>query len=180
MILVIHAHPYPHASRAGAALLHALRDLPDIEVRSLYELYPDFDVDAEAERAALSRAELVVWTHPIYWYTVPGLLKHWFDVVLARGWAYGVGGTALHGKHCLWAPTAGGDDQDYSNQGSHGHRFEEFTPVVEQTARFCGMHWLPPVVVHAAHALPEPKLAAHGHALRKRLEDWAARRASHA
>src|SRR6185295_5505982 len=64
MILVVHAHPYPKRSRAIAALLAAVRDLPGLEVRSLYELYPDFDIDHAAERAALEKAKLVIWLHP--------------------------------------------------------------------------------------------------------------------
>ena len=98
MILVILAHPYPRRSRACAALVEAIRDLPGLEVRSLYDLYPDFDVDRAAEQAALERARLVVWLHPLFWYTVPALMKHWLDEVLVRGFAYGPGGTALAGK----------------------------------------------------------------------------------
>ena len=90
-------------------MLAAVRDLPDMEVRSLYDLYPDFDIDVATEQAALVRADRVVWLHPVYWYSVPSMLKHWFDVVLLRGFAYGDGGTALAGKPCLWVPTAGGD-----------------------------------------------------------------------
>ena len=105
MILVVYAHPYPTRSRAGRALLQAIGDLPDVTVRSLYDLYPDFDIDVTAEQEALARAQLIVWLHPFYWYSVPGLMKHWFDKVLEQGWAYGEGGTALAGKRCLWAPT---------------------------------------------------------------------------
>ena len=57
--------------------------------------------------------------HPVFWYRVPALLKHWFDKVLAYGWAYGEGGTALHGKHCLWVPTTGGDERDFAPSGIH-------------------------------------------------------------
>ena len=56
MILIVRAHPYPQRSRAGRALLEAVHDLPDLEVRSLYDLYPDFDIDVAAEQAALARA----------------------------------------------------------------------------------------------------------------------------
>ena len=107
MITVVYAHPYPSRSRACAALLSGVADVDGLEVRSLYELYPDFDIAPLAERAALERARLVVWLHPLYWYTAPALLKHWFDQVLVRGWAYGQGGTALHGKDCLWVTTTG-------------------------------------------------------------------------
>jgi glutathione-regulated potassium-efflux system ancillary protein KefF len=174
MILVIHAHPYPRSSRATAALLGAVRGMPTLEVRSLYDLYPDFDVDVNAERAALERAQLVVWMHPIYWYTVPALLKQWFEVVLAKGWAYGEGGTALQGKECLWAATTGADEAAYTEQGKHAHAFEAFTPVVRQTARFCGMRWLEPFVLHGGHVVSEAQLNAAAQRLRGRLTHWAA------
>jgi glutathione-regulated potassium-efflux system ancillary protein KefF len=174
MILVVLAHPYPGRSRACAALVEAIRDLPALEVRSLYDLYPDFDVDPAAEQAALTRARLVVWLHPVFWYTVPALMKHWFEEVLVRGFAYGKGGGALKGKDVLWAVTTGGDDAAYSSEGRHHHPFEAFVPVVEQTARYCGMNWLAPFVVHGAHEVPAESLAASGRELRARLEAWRA------
>jgi glutathione-regulated potassium-efflux system ancillary protein KefF len=171
MIVVIYAHPYPRHSRASEALVGAIRDLPGLELRSLYDLYPDFDIDVGAEQAALEEAGLVVWLHPTYWYTVPGMMKHWFDEVLLQGWAFG-GRTALAGKACLWVTTTGGDERDYSAQGSHGHPFRAFEPVVEQTARYCGMEWLEPFVVHAAHRVDSDALEASARALRSRLEAW--------
>ena len=174
MILVVLAHPYPRRSRACAALVEAIRDFPALEVRSLYDLYPDFDVDRAAEQAALTRARLVVWLHPIFWYTTPALMKHWFEEVLVRGFAYGPGGDALQGKDVLWATTTGGDDTAYGSEGRHKHRFEAFAPVVEQTARYCGMNWLAPFAVHGAHEVGAESLAASGRELRARLEAWRA------
>ena len=72
-----------------------------LEVRDLYALYPDYLIDVAAEQAALAAARLVVWQHPIHWYGMPPLMKLWLDEVLAFGWAYGPGGTALRGKD-LW------------------------------------------------------------------------------
>ncbi len=173
MIVVIHAHPYPRRSRACAALVQAIRDLPDLELRALYDLYPDFDVDPAAEQAALARADLVVWLHPLYWYTVPGLMKHWFDEVLIGGWAHGKGGTALAGKDCLWVTTTS-EAPAYSTGGRHAHAFAAFVPVVEQTARYCGMNWLAPFVVHGAHDVSDEALREAGRQLRTRLEAWGA------
>src|SRR6188768_2948767 len=110
MILVVYAHPYPTRSRAGRALIAAIGDLAGVEVRSLYDLYPDFDIDVDAEQKALTAADVVVWLHPFYWYSVPGLMKHWFDKVLEQGWAYGDTGVALRGKHCLWVPAVGSEE----------------------------------------------------------------------
>lgn len=108
MILIIYAHPYPHHSHANKRMLEQAGTLENVEIRSLYHLYPDFNIDVAAEQEALSRASLIVWQHPMQWYSVPPLLKLWMDKVLTHGWAYGHGGTALHGKHLLWAVTTGG------------------------------------------------------------------------
>jgi glutathione-regulated potassium-efflux system ancillary protein KefF len=171
MVVLIFAHPYPDRSRANKKLLAAVRDLPDVEVRSLYDLYPGFDFDVPAEQAALVRARIVVWQHPIYWYAPPGLLKHWFDKVLLRGWAYGEGGRALHGKRCLWVATTGGETSAYGSDGMHGHPFSAFVPAVEQTARFCGMHWEPPIVLYGAHRVSDAALDRAAEEYRARLVD---------
>jgi glutathione-regulated potassium-efflux system ancillary protein KefF len=172
MICLIYAHPYPSRSRANRVLLDMLPDGPGIEVRSLYDLYPDFDIDVRMEQDALNAADLVVWMHPVYWYSVPGLLKHWFDQVLVHGWAYGEGGNALRGKHCLWVATTGGDVTAYSATGMHEQAFANFVAPVQETARFCGMYWEPPVILHGAHLIDETALATHGDHLAQRLKTW--------
>jgi glutathione-regulated potassium-efflux system ancillary protein KefF len=177
MILVIYAHPYPAHSRACAALVAAIRDAQGVQVRSLYDLYPDFDIDGEAERAALESAQLIVWLHPFYWYGVPALLKHWLDVVLIKGWSHGRDGHALEGRDCLWVTTTGGDENAFSAEGRHGHPFEAFEPPMRQTAKYCGMNWLAPMPVRGAHEVPVETLEAAGRVLRERLDAWRAKKA---
>jgi glutathione-regulated potassium-efflux system ancillary protein KefF len=172
MICVIHAHPYPLRSRANRLLADALRGSPNLELRSLYDSYPDFDIDVLAEQRALEQAKLVVWMHPLFWYSVPALLKHWFDKVLAFGWAYGEGGTALRGKHCLWVPTTSGSDGEFTNDGLHARAFEEFSAPIEQTARFCGMEWEAPYVIYGANTLDEARLKEHAVKLNERMAQW--------
>jgi glutathione-regulated potassium-efflux system ancillary protein KefF len=169
MIRLIHAHPYPSRSRACRALLEAVREVPGIDIVSLYDQYPQFDIDIGAEQDALTRAHAVVWLHPLYWYSVPGLLKHWFDTVLTRGWAYGHDGHALRDKPCLWAAVAGGDETAYSAEGMHTRPFAEFIDPVEMTARFCGMQWQVPFVVQGSHAIDDAALAAKADEFRARL-----------
>ena len=169
MILVIHSHPYPRRSRGGAALLAGIGGVPGLEVRSLYELYPDFDVDAAAEQAALRRADAVVWLNPFYWYTTPALMQLWMEKVLVSGFAHSEGGTALAGKPCLWAVTTGGGE--YSVGGAHDHAFEAFAPAVEMTARYCGMRWLEPFVLHDPDHLDDETLRRRAAELRERLAE---------
>jgi len=169
MITLIYAHPYPQRSRANRALLAALSDLPGLSVRSLYDLYPDFAIDVEAEQRALLSTDTLLWQCPLYWYSVPPLLKLWFDKVLAYGWAYGEGAHALRGKLCRWIVSTGGDTQAFSASGVHGHAFEQFVLPVEQTARFCGMRWLPPFVLHHAHRIEPAALAEQALRLREQV-----------
>jgi glutathione-regulated potassium-efflux system ancillary protein KefF len=168
-VVVIYAHPHPDRSHAGRPLLDAVRHLRGVAVHALYDRYADFAIDVGTERAALQPARLIVWQHPLYWYTAPALLKLWFESVLGPGWAYGDGGRALAGKHCLWVVTTGAPAAEYTSQGAHGCPFEAFVPVVRQTARYCGMHWLEPVVLHAADHASSARIAAVAADYRDRL-----------
>jgi glutathione-regulated potassium-efflux system ancillary protein KefF len=172
VMLLIHAHPHPARSIAGRALLAAVRDLPQLTIHSLYDRYPDFDVDPAAEHALFAGIQLVIWQHPLYWYGVPALLKLWFEQVLVRGWAYGDGGVALHGKDCLWVTTTGGLPESYTQNGAHAHAFEAFVPAVRQTARFCGMNWLEPIVVHGGRRIDAAALELHAQQFRERLQQY--------
>ena len=165
MILVIHAHPYPRTSRATAALLEAIRGIPGLEVRSIYDLYPDFDIDVAAEQAALERADVVALMHPLYWYAAPAMLKHWVDTVLVEDWAHVDRDSAkLKGKDCLWIVTTD-DDASYGPGAP--------TPVFEQISRACGMKWLEPFIVGGANQLSAEDLREKGAALRERLASHA-------
>ena len=167
--LVIHAHPRASASLVTQALRRTLEAQPDTAVRALYDLYPDFDIDIANERAALLEADLVIWLSPVHWYSVPALMKHWFEQVLAYGWAYGPDGDALRGKTAWWVTSAGGQLSDYTPGGVHGRPFADFVAPIEHTARFCGMHWLEPHVVHGGHANSPAQISAYCGGLLQRL-----------
>jgi len=173
VIALVYAHPYPARSRANRVLLEAARSVAGVTVRSLYDTYPDFEIDVAAERRMLTESRLVVWQHPVMWYTAPVMLKLWFDEVLAHGWAYGEGGTALAGKSCLWVTTTGAPAAGYTPDGIHRHPFAAFVPVVEMTARYCGMHWLPPIVVHDAHQADRDTLQTQADRYREVLQPFA-------
>lgn len=117
---------------------------------------------------------LVVLQHPISWYSVPPLLKQWLDAVFHAGWAYGPGGTARRGKDLWWVVTTGADADSYGPGGMHEQPFHVFTAPLRQTARFCGMRWLEPFVVHGGHRIDATDLARHAAAYRRRLETYPA------
>jgi len=171
LITLIHAHPHPDRSIGGRALLDAVRGIPRVSVRDLYELYPDLSIDAEAERAALEATRLVIWQHPLYWYGVPALLKLWFDDVLTEGWAFN-GRQALAGKDCLWVTTTGGGRDAFAPTGRHGHPFEAFVAPIAQIAHFCGMNFLDPIVVYGSHRMGKEALQRQADSYRTFLTDY--------
>jgi putative NADPH-quinone reductase len=146
MALVISGHPDYEHSIANKTIITALEQaVPGIEVRHLAALYPDFRIAAEAEQAALLRHRVVVVQYPFYWYNMPAILKHWFDVVFTYGFAYGSGGNQLQGKYLLPGFTVGGPADSYHPLGKNHFRVPDFCHMLEQTAYFAGMHYLEPV-----------------------------------
>ncbi|QTN24424.1 NAD(P)H-dependent oxidoreductase [Rhizobacter sp. AJA081-3] len=173
-VLVLVAHPQMEQSRANRTLMRAAGEVAAasqgrLEVRDLYALYPDYLIDVAAEQALLARAKLVVWQHPVHWYSMPPLMKLWLDEVLAFGWAYGPGGTALQGKDLWLAASTGGPEDSYRPDSYNRYFFDAFLPPYEQTAALCGMRFLPPLMLHGAHRVGQAAIEAHARIYAERL-----------
>lgn len=161
-ILILAAHPDRAQSRVSARLLDALSAQPaHWSLHDLYRRYPDYAIDVAEEQRALSAAKLVVLLHPLHWYGMPALQKLWVDEVLSFGWAYGPGGRALHGKDVWLVSSTGGSAEAYSASGHHEHPIGDFLLPYAQTARICGMNFLPPLLLHSAHQAGESELQQH-------------------
>ncbi len=173
-ILIIAAHPQLELSRVTGHLIEAATSAAAaasgrIELRNLYALYPDYFLDTAAEQAALQRAQLVVWLHPVHWYSMPPLMKLWLDQVFAFGWAYGPGGETLRGKDLWLATSTGGPAESYRPDGYNRYFFDAFLYPYEQTAALVGMRWLPPLVLHGAHRSSQADVVEHGKVFVDRL-----------
>ena len=158
-VLVVFAHPAFGKSRVHRALVAAARDVEGVFVNDLYEAYPDYDIDVRREQALLAAHDAIVLQHPLYWYSVPPLLKQWFDLVLEHGWAYGAQGTALAGKTIQTVVSAGGREASYGADSANRHTVAQFLAPVEATARLCRMVWREPVVVHGTHSMTDDDIA---------------------
>ncbi|MRR52203.1 MAG: cupin domain-containing protein [Rhodocyclaceae bacterium] len=80
--------------------------------------------DIRAEIDKVQAADLLIFTFPLYWMSVPALLKGWFDRVFVSGLFYGgkrvyeKGGMA--GKRALVAVTTGGREHMFGAEAIHG------------------------------------------------------------
>jgi glutathione-regulated potassium-efflux system ancillary protein KefF len=174
-IYLLAAHPAWRESRVNRPMMHAAQALPRLQVQDLYSSYPDYTIDVAAEQAALEKAKLVVLLHPIQWYSSPALQKLWLDDVLTYGWAYGEGGNKLQGKDLWLVATTGGPEASYHPQGYNRYFFDAFLPPYEQTAALCGMRFLPPLILHGAHAVGQEVVTQHIATFSQRLAsypDW--------
>lgn len=171
-VLVLFFHPTQKTSRVGLALSEAVKDLKHVTFRDMYGLYPDFLIDVKREQKVLEEHDLIVFQHPVYWYSCPPLLKLWIDEVFEFGWAYGSGGTKLHGKILLSAVSAGGSLEAYSASGFNRCELNMFFMPFDQTAHLCGMRYAKPMVVYGARGLTDVQMKESCHRYRAILQHY--------
>ena len=143
-ILVLFAHPNYQKSVLNKSLIQKYIGKPLITFHDLYEEYPNFLIDIEREQDLLRAHDVIIFQHPLYWYSSPALLKEWMDVVFQHGFAYGADGRELKHKTFVSVVTTGADPISYQNDNSLRNIMQPF----ERTVRFCNMDYLPPFVIH--------------------------------
>ena len=165
-ILVLLAHPSLDRSEANRPLADAVAGIEGVTLVDLYAEYPDFQIDIDREQQRLLAHDVIVFQHPLYWYSTPAILKEWQDLVLEHGFAYGSKGTALHGKIFFNALTAGGAEAAYCAEGYNHFTIRELLHPLEQTAGLCGMTYLPPFALFGSRtAVDDGTLGGH-------VADW--------
>ena len=165
-ILILFAHPSVERSEAGQPLAQAAARTEGITLVDLYAEYPTFIIDVDREQDRLLAHDVVVFLHPLYWYSTPAILKEWQDLVLEHDFAYGSKGTALHGKIFFSAITAGGTETAYCEKGYNHFSIRQLLHPLEQMAMLCGMVYLPPFALFGARtALEDGRIDAH-------VADW--------
>ncbi|MFY0714429.1 NAD(P)H-dependent oxidoreductase [Seonamhaeicola sp. NFXS20] len=157
-VLILFAHPKFEKSRVNAALIERLKDKAHVTFHDLYEQYPNFHINVQREQELLLQHDIVIWHHPLYWYSSPAILKQWKDLVLEFNWAYGPNGKVLHNKTVFNVITTGGSREVYCTEGYNTYTINEFLRPFEQTAKLCGMNFLPPFAVMGTHHLSDEDL----------------------
>ena len=150
-------HPSLEKAYIHSRMAQAAREA-GAEVRDMYQLYPDFQIDVDEEKRVLSVVDRIVLQFPMYWYSSPALLKQWEDYTLQHGWAYGHEGKALVGKELLLAISAGAQQEDYQHEGRFRHTFEEILAPFEITAEHVNLHYLPPFVLSGTFGIEPQRL----------------------
>lgn len=141
-VLIVSGHTdLKNNSVANKTIINELkRLLPEAEYDILSDLYPDYRFNVEAEQKKLVEADIIVWQFPVFWYSMPSLLRKWIEDVIVHGFAYGSTGTALKGKRFIASFTIGAPAEIYTKDGFVGYTIEDILgSQLRPTANLCGM-----------------------------------------
>ncbi len=135
--------------------------------------------DIQAELDKLLWADLLILNFPLYWFSVPAMLKGWIDRVLVSGVCYGgkrfydQGGLA--GKKALVSLTLGGREHMFGAGAIHGPLEDMLRPLLRGTLAYVGMDVLEPFVAwhvpYISHQAREDFLRAYQQRLQGLAED---------
>jgi NAD(P)H dehydrogenase (quinone) len=106
------------------------------------------DIQAEIEK--LKWCDLLIFNFPMYWFSVPAILKGWIDRVFVSGFCYGgkrfydQGG--LKGKKGLLAFTLGGREHMFGEDKIHGEMQTMLRPLLRGSMAYVGLSVLPPFI----------------------------------
>ena len=119
--------------------------------------------DIMEEQRKLRECDLLMLQFPLWWFSLPAILKGWVDRVMSMGFAYGGGQSydtgGMKGRKAMLSITTGGPDFMYSPPGRNGDIEQILFPIQHGILYFCGFEVLPPHIAFApAHATKEQRV----------------------
>ncbi|MNZ03856.1 Glutathione-regulated potassium-efflux system ancillary protein KefF [compost metagenome] len=139
--------------------------------------------DIAREQDKLRWADALILQFPLWWFSMPAILKGWVERVYAYGFAYGVGEHSdvrwgnrygegsMAGKRAMLMVTTGGWESHYSARGINGPMDDVLFPIHHGILYYPGFDVLPPFVVHRTSRIDEARFAAIRDELGQRLDD---------
>jgi NAD(P)H dehydrogenase (quinone) len=111
-----------------------------------------FSAEIKLEQEKVEWCDLMIWQFPLWWFSVPAILKGWVDRVFAMGRFYDSGhiySTGMFkGKKAMLSLTTGGAEDAYLDGGFHGEMAGILKPVHKGIFEFTGFSVLEQHVVY--------------------------------
>ena len=139
--------------------------------------------DIALEQQKLKWADAVILQFPLWWFSMPAILKGWVERVYAYGFAYGVGEHsdthwgdrygegAMAGKRAMLIVSTGGWESHYSARGINGPIDDVLFPIQHGVLYYPGFDVLPPFVIHRTSRIDETRFSTICDALGQRLDN---------
>ena len=104
--------------------------------------------DVVAEQAKVAAADFVLFVFPMWWFSMPAILKGWVDRVFGRGFAYSAGRKYSKGhfvgKRAMLCVTTGTASTLYEPAGIDGDLLHVLWPIHNGILAYTGFSVLPP------------------------------------
>ena len=108
--------------------------------------------DIAAEIDKIKWADFIIFNFPIYWFSMPAIMKGWIDRVFISGYCYG--GTRIYdrgglkGKQAMLAFSLGGREAMFGSGAVHGELDLMLRPIQRGMLGYVGLSVLPPFVAY--------------------------------
>ena len=117
--------------------------------------------DIEAEIRKIAWANHIIFQFPLWWFSMPAILKGWFDRVLVKGFSYDTGKIfnegLLKGKTASLVITTQSPESAYQIDGMHGATIDAFLHHIHHTLRFVGIKSTLPFITYNAFNVDEQR-----------------------
>ncbi|KAM9816924.1 ribosyldihydronicotinamide dehydrogenase [quinone]-like [Neosynchiropus ocellatus] len=128
--------------------------------------------DIKEEQRKVEEADLLIFQFPLYWFSVPAIMKGWMDRVLTQGFAFSLENVYNHGvfkdKKAMLSFTTGAIETMFRPDGINGDINVALWPLQNGTLHFCGFEILAPQIFWCpVHSPTEGRTAM--------LDGWSAR-----
>ena len=139
--------------------------------------------DIASEQEKLRWADTLILQFPLWWFSMPAILKGWVERVYAYGFAYGVGEHSdarwgdrygegnLAGKRAMLVVTTGGWESHYSARGINGPIDDLLFPIHHGVLYYPGFDVLPPYLVYRTSRVDAQRYAQIERELGERLDN---------
>jgi len=135
-----------------------------------------FAPDIKAEMDKMIAADLVIFQFPLWWFSMPAIMKGWIDRVFAAGLVYGGGKWydkgGMKGKRAMLAVTTGGPENIYTRDGINGDIETILFPIEHGMLYFAGFEVLPSFIAYAVAGATQEKREEYLADYQKRLLNW--------
>ncbi|MFI6856740.1 NAD(P)H-dependent oxidoreductase [Streptomyces sp. NPDC050416] len=147
------------------------------QLRAVREGTLDAAVRAHLDR--LLAADLLVLSFPMWWFSLPAVLKGWVDRVFVMGGAFGgdhglFGDAAFAGKRAMLLFTTGGPGESFRPGGAFGPMDDFLFHIHRGMLEFVGYQVLEPVITYGPARMTDQERAAGLDAVRESVARVAA------
>ncbi|WP_434664987.1 NAD(P)H-dependent oxidoreductase [Paraburkholderia sp. A3BS-1L] len=112
-----------------------------IEDVNHYRGYGELPSDVAAEQARIDGADMLVVVFPVYWWSVPAVLKGWVERVFTGGWAFktDASGRIVGNMRDIPVRLIATGAADKGSFDRHGYTQAIQTQIIEGVFGFCGL-----------------------------------------